>query len=342
MKVAIIGAGLAGLTTANQLSAFGIDITVFEKSRGVGGRLANKRLSWGNIDIGAQYFTARDLRFQNQVASWIEDNTVEKWEFTPLTVKSNEVAVSPDKTFRFVGSPKMNTVAHSIKNKVAIKFESHVENILPFNNQWEIIFKDQNRKRQIFDWIIVSAPAEQAKILLKNTSIAPLIPEKVHEPCWALALATKGKVERSVNGIFGDDIVSWVSRLNSKPNRQFSEEFDDYWMLHFSSRWSTLNDKNTNLDIGQIGLDWLNKNLSPYLSDPLSAVYEYKHYWRYARVSKQYKDTLNLLVDSEQKVAAIGDWLFGGRVEGAYLSAMKFIDYFLSIYPEFQGQHIEN
>ena len=58
MKVAIIGAGIAGLTAARELVERGAQVKVFEKARGLGGRLSTKRLVWGKLDIGAQYFTA--------------------------------------------------------------------------------------------------------------------------------------------------------------------------------------------------------------------------------------------------------------------------------------------
>ena len=51
--IAVIGAGIAGLVCAQQLSQAGYSVVVVEKSRGLGGRLATRRLhgilvrSWG-------------------------------------------------------------------------------------------------------------------------------------------------------------------------------------------------------------------------------------------------------------------------------------------------------
>lgn len=52
-NVAIIGAGLAGLTAAAELVAAGREVTVFDKSRGTGGRLATRRGEPGPFDHGA-------------------------------------------------------------------------------------------------------------------------------------------------------------------------------------------------------------------------------------------------------------------------------------------------
>ena len=64
-RVAVIGAGISGLVCARLLVEQGMEVTVFEKSRGVGGRMATRRTPEGcHFDHGAQYFTVRDERFR--------------------------------------------------------------------------------------------------------------------------------------------------------------------------------------------------------------------------------------------------------------------------------------
>ena len=69
-SIAIIGTGLAGLSAAQTLTAAGHDVQLFDKSRGSGGRMASKRSDAGSLDLGAQYFTARDRRFVEVVQQW--------------------------------------------------------------------------------------------------------------------------------------------------------------------------------------------------------------------------------------------------------------------------------
>ncbi len=66
-KIAIIGAGMAGVAAGRALQAQGYEITLFEKSRGYGGRCATKRWEGHIVDHGAQYFTLRDERFRAAV-----------------------------------------------------------------------------------------------------------------------------------------------------------------------------------------------------------------------------------------------------------------------------------
>jgi len=62
MKIAILGGGVAGLSAARELRRHGIDVKLFDKSRGVGGRMSTRYAGDWEFDHGAQYFTAQDAR----------------------------------------------------------------------------------------------------------------------------------------------------------------------------------------------------------------------------------------------------------------------------------------
>ena len=66
-RIAIIGAGLAGLTCGKALQQAGHDVVIFEKSRGIGGRLATRRAEPFYFDHGVAAFTASDDAFQGFV-----------------------------------------------------------------------------------------------------------------------------------------------------------------------------------------------------------------------------------------------------------------------------------
>jgi len=64
MKVVIVGAGISGLVAARELAAHDVDVTVVDKGRSVGGRLATRRIGDARLDHGAQFFTVRTPAFQ--------------------------------------------------------------------------------------------------------------------------------------------------------------------------------------------------------------------------------------------------------------------------------------
>ena len=79
----IIGAGIAGLTAARLLTSRGVAVTVVDKGRGVGGRMATRRLPTdrgeARIDHGAQYFTARSEDFRRLAAEWLAEGVAVEW-----------------------------------------------------------------------------------------------------------------------------------------------------------------------------------------------------------------------------------------------------------------------
>ncbi len=328
MNVAIIGAGVAGLTLAKQLSRSGVDVRVFEKARALGGRITTKHLDWGQVDIGAQYFTARDQRFQSQVKLWLDEGVVSQWEFTPYRKTNSTLVASPDATPRYVGTPGMSCIGESLAKDLDIQLSTRIDHVYSSVEGWKLVCANGSEIKNHFDWVVVSAPAEQVPLLIKNSPLDIPIHQTVHQPCWALALATRGDVDNQIQGFFGDDIVSWVSRLSSRPNQIISNEFDDCWMLHFSSEWSNNNGRDTLVDIERLGFNWLIESLDNYAIEPLSLLHSYTHYWRYAKVIDT-RVSQSYIINEENQIAVIGDWLNGGRVEGAYLSGLELSEHLI-------------
>lgn len=78
-KTIILGAGLAGLSAARKLRAHGHETAIFDKGRGVGGRLATRRMGEARLDHGAQFFTTRGEQFTDMVAQAVDAGAVAEW-----------------------------------------------------------------------------------------------------------------------------------------------------------------------------------------------------------------------------------------------------------------------
>ncbi len=110
-RVAIIGAGIAGLSCATQLARHGCAVSVFDKSRGPAGRMSTRRGEGWQCDHGAQYFTARSAEFRAEVARWQAAGAAAPWP-ARLAVLGDSGARAPDAALqRFVGTPRMTAPA---------------------------------------------------------------------------------------------------------------------------------------------------------------------------------------------------------------------------------------
>ena len=114
-NIAIIGAGMAGITAARTLLKAGHKVTLFEKSLSAGGRMATRSTLLGNFDHGAQYFTVRDPRFElaiNTVHGTKE--LIKPWSVTSVRVLDAHGSVleaaRPPREPHFVAKPGMNAL----------------------------------------------------------------------------------------------------------------------------------------------------------------------------------------------------------------------------------------
>jgi photolyase PhrII len=110
LRVAVVGAGLAGLSAARALEDQGHEVVVVDKARGPGGRMSTRREGEWQFDHGAQYFTARDPRFRRHVLAWLERGMVEPW--SARIARIDDVSVEPANADaeRYVPTPSMNAI----------------------------------------------------------------------------------------------------------------------------------------------------------------------------------------------------------------------------------------
>lgn len=120
-SIAIIGAGIAGLACADALRAQGWQPVIFEKSRGIGGRVATRRSCRGwQFDHGAQYVTARGDAFRRYLETALGSGTAAPWAPVRATgMPSGQAAWH-------VGAPAMNALAAPLAAGLDIRFDTEI------------------------------------------------------------------------------------------------------------------------------------------------------------------------------------------------------------------------
>lgn len=319
-RIAIIGAGLAGLTAARTLSDHGLDVTVLDKSRGVGGRLATRRNPDGpSFDHGAQYFTVRDDRFARFVRSWIAVGVVEPWMEPIVELKDGTVVDEKRGTPRYVGTPAMNSIAKHLAADLNVALGCTVGSIHrdTQTEAWQLR-ADDGEDLGMFDCVIANCPPAQASALLApHTDLTHQIDQVEMLPCWSLMLSCDGIADLPFAGAFvNDSPLSWVARNDAKPGRMSNEDSArSDWVLHASVQWTKAHLEASK----ELAADAMVAAFETAIGRRLGTIHHrVAHRWLYANTSDPLPQSC--LWDRTTMLGACGDWCGGPRVEGAFLS----------------------
>ncbi|MGD8955941.1 MAG: FAD-dependent oxidoreductase [Chromatiaceae bacterium] len=312
LNVAIVGAGIAGLGAARSLQDQGHRVTVFEKSRGVGGRAATRRIEDISFDHGAQYFTARDSRFRHVVEAWRERGLVALWEGRLGRVREGGIEPASDRQERLVGVPGMSEIGRHLGADLDVRKQTLVTALHHHEGLWRL-HSEAGDPLGDFDALVVALPAPQTRVLL--AAAAPHLARQAasvdYSPAWAVMLRLPDKPMLPYDGLFftGGEIA-WAARNSAKPGRR-----GHTWVVHAAADWTRAHLETPVDRVAQTLTASLAAQTGMELGDSevLSA-----HRWLYSLVDNPLG--VGALWDPDLQLAACGDWCHGARIEGAYLS----------------------
>ena len=165
-NVVIIGAGMAGLTAARQLQSK-CNVVVVDKGRGVGGRLATRRIGDATLDHGAQFMTTHTAEFADVMAQFAEAGVATEWFHGRIGPTG---AHDSDGHPRYRGVVSMNAVAKQLATGIDVRTASLVKSVLTGNDVWHVNMEDGTAI--VADAVIATAPVPQTLGLLANGGVA--------------------------------------------------------------------------------------------------------------------------------------------------------------------------
>jgi renalase len=315
-RIAIIGAGIAGLTLAHQLQQRHT-VTVFEKARGVGGRMSTRFAEPYYFDHGALFFTARHKKFKAFLAPLLEQGVVAVWQPRAITLEQNKNPYKrPWFEPHYVATPQMNSLCKYLSKGLNVQVNTQVAPLTQRTEQGWALEDTQGNALGAFDWVISTAPAPQNLQLFPETfSDYATLKTIVMTGCYTLMLAFADPLPFSWDvAKVKNSPLQWIIKNNSKPLRDKALQT---LVVHSTAEWA---EAHIDEDVPAMQAILL-KELDAVLGYPCAATATMitTHRWRYADVAV--RSPKKFFLDATQQLAACGDGLIGGRIEAAFMSA---------------------
>ncbi|QWE22052.1 NAD(P)-binding protein [Polynucleobacter sp. AP-Jannik-300A-C4] len=313
-RVAIIGAGIAGLSCARELQSHGLPADIYEKSRGPSGRMSTRRTPDWSADHGAQYFTARDPRFIQEVQNWIKTGSAAIWKPKLKVYEAGVWRDSNSEEIRYVGTPNMNSPGKHLAEELSIQYEATISQMQRKSGKWHLQCNEIGDIPTLYEFLVLAIPAPQASILIKDLDdkASRITTTAEMKACWTMMAHLPHQLTRDFDAAFiNQEIISWICQNRSKPMRQ-----SNLWTIHGNPNWSQENVEISKEDAQDQMLKCLT-SLGFNCKDAEISM----HRWRYASGSLQ--NPMNFLLQPDIGLGLCGDWLNGGRVEGAWLSGLE-------------------
>jgi len=290
---------MAGLSCAQDLVQHGTDVVVFDKGRGLGGRMATRRADGGfQFDHGAQYLSPQSAGFSAMLTGAQAAGAVMPW-------------AGADEQLAYVGVPGMTGFAKYMGRGLTVRKETRVNRIMQAGGRWYVIC---DSGEEIFDRVVITAPAPQIGTLLPDGHAFNAALNRVKmDPCLTLMIGlSQGGMLPFASRHTPDKDIAWIICDSDKPERPYATSI----VAHASADWSL---RHLELDHDTVAQEML-----PRVSEVIGAdlmrdpAYVTGHRWRYGFVSLPLGQPF--LMAEDETLFAGGDWCLGARAEDAWLS----------------------
>lgn len=320
----VVGAGISGLLAARELKDAGWEVTLLDKGRGVGGRMATRRVGAGNFDHGAQFFTVREERFEKLVDEWLEAGVAKEWTrgFADAEGEPNE-----DGHPRYKGSEGMTSIPKHLARGLEVKSGERVVNVEQVDDSWKV--ECESGMEVSVSSLVLTSPAPQSLELVESGSYElsedsrRQLEEISYDPCVALMALMEeptGVPEPGGMQIKGESL-DWIG---DNQRKGISEA--PGITIHAGPGWSREHfdapDEETVESLLTLAGDHLDSNVAPRVVETSLAR------WRYSWITKAHSEP-RLIASEEPPLLCAGDGFGQPKVEGAALSGLAAADYLL-------------
>jgi len=298
-RIAVIGAGVAGLACARSLAEAGHHVVVFDKGRGIGGRMATRRAGEIRFDHGAVALVPRGGAFGAFLGAAAVRGHAARWPAAG----------------GWTGVPGMRGLIMPLAEGLDITSGAEVTGLSRAAGGWHLsgaLIPDMH-----FDRVVLATPQPQAARLL-----APwpgLVARMAHvsmQPCWTLMAGFDASIGDGPDiARFDGGPLALIAHENTKPGRNLRGEAwpEDAWVVQANADWSRqhLEEEQPQVQARLLAAFFAAIGQAPVTPTTLMA-----HRWRYALTDVPLGQSH--LLDAALGIGLCGDWCLGARAEDAF------------------------
>ncbi|MBE9030932.1 FAD-dependent oxidoreductase [filamentous cyanobacterium LEGE 11480] len=324
VEIAIVGAGIAGLSCARKLQQAGHEVIIVDKSRGLGGRLATRRLAGTHADHGVCYIKPKGDAFIQLIKELQAHQIIHPWtDGIHRCNQAGHLHPPAQRSTYYVAAQGATTIAKYLAQDIEVIHDQRVTSLTPIENAWQLQSKDATLELTASN-VIIAIPAPQAVDLvqyiagfdaaclnkLKAVEFSASITAIATYPASFQATAQQTPWQ-GIQYIDHRDL-SWIGLDSSKQINPPKPTVIVQSSAKFADRYFEAEDRQS---IGQKLLDRA-AELAPWIAQPEELQV---HRWRYAFATNPFDERF-LEAHAHAPLYFCGDWCGGDRVEAAYLS----------------------
>jgi predicted NAD/FAD-dependent oxidoreductase len=310
----VLGAGIAGLACAGELVQAGVAVTLLDKGRRPGGRVATRRTDGLTFNHGAQFATVHGVGFRRLLTDLQASGCAAPWP-----------EAGPG---RFVFLPGMSALPASMAKLVSTFHTGrHAAFLRRDPAGWIVRHFPATDMRpgetapsggdlsDPHDAVLIAVPAPQAAALLDTAAhaFAAMARQAVMAPCWTV-------MARFASPVTSNDVlerqtgaIAWAAREPSRPGRSGEPEA---WTLQAGADWSRAHLEDSADAVCRALL-----TVFRGMTGSPEATAVQAHRWRHAKVEIPLGQPC--LWDHDARVGVCGDWCLSARIEAAYDSGIS-------------------
>ena len=301
-KISIIGTGLSAIFSAIHLRKnTDLEINLFDKARGLGGRLATRRAEDGKFDHGAQYFSIERISNLPEIQMLINEGVISN-------IEDKDIYFSPD---------GMTNIAKKLLMDFNIFKEHKLVSIDKENENYKLFFENGSTFNS--DYIIMSCPMPQSLEILNKSKIdfdnnlIKALEDLNYFPCIVVMIKSEIKLS-NLDKHIGTDVdsknISWIG----DNYRKKVSSIENYYTIQCSPEFSYENFENE--------YDETNEKLKHDMEKIFGSNYQIlsNHKWRYSIPKNFYQGDNSLVINEKDFLGLCGDIFTNGRFDGAITS----------------------